>query len=232
MRLLFNMYKNQTLRVRFNNTYSDFFSVTNGVKQGGVISPTLFTCYVDGMLQKLRDSQIGCNVGNMYMGCMSYADDLVLLAPTISSLNHMIKICETYAVEHNIQFNGTKSKLAVFSNDRDQFMPTIYVSGEQVEIVNSLKYLGHTLHTDILNPHVEYVRRDFLLKVNSFLGDFPDIASFVKYDLFNKYCMCLYGSNISNLASPEMAEGYTPCDESPAKNAFQSFVPYYTESTA
>ena len=42
MRLLFIMYKSQTLRVRFNNTYSDYFSVTNGVKQGGVISPTLF----------------------------------------------------------------------------------------------------------------------------------------------------------------------------------------------
>ena len=41
-RLLLYMYRNQNLRVRWGNTYSDNFSVRNGVKQGGVISPIIF----------------------------------------------------------------------------------------------------------------------------------------------------------------------------------------------
>ena len=41
-RLLLNMYTNQKLRVRCNAEFSDSFPATNGVKQGGVISPFLF----------------------------------------------------------------------------------------------------------------------------------------------------------------------------------------------
>ena len=36
----------QNLRVKWNNMYSDYFSVTNGVKQGGIISPLLFCIYI------------------------------------------------------------------------------------------------------------------------------------------------------------------------------------------
>ena len=45
-RLLFNMYVNQKLRIKWNDIYSDFFSVKNGVKQGGVISLCLFCIYI------------------------------------------------------------------------------------------------------------------------------------------------------------------------------------------
>ncbi len=41
-RLLFNMYTNQKLRDRSNFELSELISATNGVKQGGVISPVLF----------------------------------------------------------------------------------------------------------------------------------------------------------------------------------------------
>ena len=46
-RLLLNIYKNQKLRLKWNGAYSDYFSVMNGVKQGGVISPCLFCVYID-----------------------------------------------------------------------------------------------------------------------------------------------------------------------------------------
>ncbi len=41
-RLLLNMYGNQNLRVRWESTHSSYFNVSNGVKQGGVISPSYF----------------------------------------------------------------------------------------------------------------------------------------------------------------------------------------------
>ena len=52
--LLFYMYVHQTIRVRFTQSYSDYFKVINGVKQGGVLSPTLFTCDIDGLLHRLN----------------------------------------------------------------------------------------------------------------------------------------------------------------------------------
>ena len=41
-RLLLFMYTNQTLRVKWGSVMSESFTVMNGVKQGGVLSPVLF----------------------------------------------------------------------------------------------------------------------------------------------------------------------------------------------
>ncbi len=56
IRLFMSMYRNQKLRVTFNGNSSEWLNVTNGVKQGGVLSPTLFAIYIDGMLLKLKES--------------------------------------------------------------------------------------------------------------------------------------------------------------------------------
>ena len=69
-RLLLNMYTNQTLRVKWANEFSDEFSVSNGVKQGGVISPILFCVYMDGLLTELLSSNVGCYMGRVYAGAV------------------------------------------------------------------------------------------------------------------------------------------------------------------
>ena len=202
-RLLLNMYINQTVRVKFNNTLSDYFCVTNGVKQGGVISPTLFTCYIDDMLKRLESSKIGCHCGSQYVGCVSYADDVILLSPTVTALKEMINICEDFANEYHIKFNGSKCNLLVCDKKKCQQNINIHVSGEPVAQVDRLKYLGHILSSDRQDPHIENIKKDFIIKVNSFLGDFNQISSHIKYDLFRTYCMSLYGTNISDLSNIE-----------------------------
>jgi hypothetical protein len=196
-RLLFYMYTKQRIRVKYNGMYSDYFEVQNGVKQGGVISPTLFTCYVDGLLDRLKRSGVGCKVGSMYTGCISYADDLVLLAPNISSLKTMINICEDYASTFKIKFNGSKSSLMIIDKKRKcDNQLSINVAGEPVEIVSKFKYLGHVLHNDRTNPHIEYLCKDFIMKVNSFLGTFGELSSDIKNTLFQTYCSSFYGSHL------------------------------------
>ena len=80
-----------------NNELSDCFNVSNGVKQGGVISPLLFSCYIDNLFSQLQHSGLGCHVGLSYAGAFGYADDIALLAPSLQCLKGMISICEEYA---------------------------------------------------------------------------------------------------------------------------------------
>ena len=63
VKLLYYMYTHQKCHVRWNNKQSDPFSVSNGVKQGSVISPLLFSIYIDNLFSKLKQLGLGCHVG-------------------------------------------------------------------------------------------------------------------------------------------------------------------------
>ena len=47
------MYTNQECSVRWGSEHSDYVNVSNGVKQGRVISPILFNCYIDKLFSQL-----------------------------------------------------------------------------------------------------------------------------------------------------------------------------------
>jgi len=84
MGLIMNWYSKLYSCVRWNGVFSDFFKVSCGVRQGGILSPVLFNLYVDDLIELLRDSGYGCYVSKTFIGCIMYADDLILVSPTIS----------------------------------------------------------------------------------------------------------------------------------------------------
>jgi len=190
LRLLFDMYVNQRLCISFSGSKSRWFSVTNGVKQGGVLSPVLFSVYVDNLLNTLESEGYGCNVGGKYCGIVAYADDIILLSPTQYALQRMISICEEYSADHSIKFNGSKSQLIIFGND---CYPCISVNGEIVKVVNEINYLGHVISRDRSAPMVHDAIKDFNGKFNAFIGDFSSVTSTVKNSLFKQYCCSFYG---------------------------------------
>ena len=57
------------------------FLVDSDVKQGGVVSPILFCIYLNGLLNLMDAAQISCLIGRVFVGCLPYADDIVLLTP-------------------------------------------------------------------------------------------------------------------------------------------------------
>ena len=60
----------------------------------------------------------------------------------------MIKLCEDYAIKHDILFNGKKCKYLVFGKDgKYKYNHTITVNNEVVERYEEADHLGHPLHT-------------------------------------------------------------------------------------
>jgi len=114
IRKLMNMYTTQHVRVVWNGSYSRSFPVTNGVKQGGVLSPILFCVYIDVLLTQLKEAGTGCIVSGWFVGSMAYADDLVLLAPTAMAMSRMLSICNSFAIEFSMSFNASKTKCVIF----------------------------------------------------------------------------------------------------------------------
>ena len=119
------MYTTQSLRVKWSDTTSPHFTVMNGVKQGGVLSPILFAIYTDGLLKRLEDTGVGCHMGCRFMGALAYADDITLLAPCKFALSIMIDVCEQYASEFDILFNGSKINCYFLKVDMLVLLPKV-----------------------------------------------------------------------------------------------------------
>ena len=127
--LVYVYYAHQCLNVSWNNSQSKYFSTTNGVKQrgGGVLSPILFSVYIDELLTRIKHSGYGCMVGHVYCGAFAYADDIALVAPTTHALKATCDIRRNYAHEYDIQFNTAKCQLIKMVNS----MTYLFISVER-----------------------------------------------------------------------------------------------------
>jgi len=109
VKLLYIWCKTQKFQIVWNGRLSRSFMIEKSVRQGGVLSPCLFNVYMDSLGLMLTDLGVGCRIGRRFSNNLWYADDLVLLAPTVAALQKLIDVCHNYASEHNIIFNEKKT---------------------------------------------------------------------------------------------------------------------------
>ncbi|KAG6444153.1 hypothetical protein O3G_MSEX003217 [Manduca sexta] len=107
-------YENQINNVRWGDSFSDHYKLECGVRQGGLTSSDLFNILVNDLIVELRITNIGCHLGNLCVNKISYADDMVLLSPSIKGLRNLLVVCECYAESHGLKYNGKKTEILVF----------------------------------------------------------------------------------------------------------------------
>ena len=71
------------------------FHLVSGVRQGGVLSPSLFAIYLDDIAKKIISRGIGCHMYFICTGIFLYADDLFLIAPSVHTQQIILNVCET-----------------------------------------------------------------------------------------------------------------------------------------
>ena len=132
IRILAFWYKNQIMYVKWGSAISAGFTVTNGVRQGSVLSPYLFCVYVDNMSNKLNNKKIGCMVGNMLINHLFYADDLCIFSPSSNGLQILLNTCFDYGLGWDIRFNEKKCEIMVFKSNkfRNVPVPRFFIGGK------------------------------------------------------------------------------------------------------
>ncbi|KAG1714420.1 DNA-directed RNA polymerase III subunit RPC1 [Nymphon striatum] len=201
LRLLLYMYTNQSLKVRWGTITGEKCNATNGVKQGGVLSPILFSVYMDDLFKRLQKSGVGCSMGSYFVGCLAYADDLTLIAPSKKALQILIDICEEYASEFDVLFNGSKSQFMIFRGRECKVDNcSIFVNKEAVSNVRSAMHLGHKISTDNKDCTISFAVSQFWKSFNIFRADFGKIYSDLQCKLFKQYCCSFYGAPLWHLS--------------------------------
>ena len=79
-----------------------------GLKQGGILSPLFYNIYVDDLMKQLSCEKLGCTIGGIYNGTISYADDIVLLGASARKMQKMIDICYKYGNKYGIYIKSCK----------------------------------------------------------------------------------------------------------------------------
>lgn len=199
VRCLLYMYTNQRLRINWNGVYSETFYVTNGVKQGGVLSPVLFGLYLDRLIDILRQSGNGCYIGPHFVGCLAYADDLVLMSPTKQSLLKMLDMCNQFSVDYKLKFNGTKSQYIVFDQKVNPGEHSIQVFDVILHNQDYVNHLGHKVQAAVSKINLDGIIASFYKQFNFFRSRFSRVASSIQARLFQTYCSSFYGAVLEPL---------------------------------
>ena len=198
--------------MKWGEEVANYFSVSNGVRQGGVSSGIFFAIYIDGLFDLLRKSGLGCKINGVFYGAVIYADDIFLLSASRSGLQVMIDICQKYADRLNLKFGTnpnpekSKTKCLMFTKSRkvDDNVKEIQLDGHALPWVRQVSHLGHTLQVDnSMKIDVNLKRGAFIGKVNSLLQEFYYASPSVLIKLASAYCCNIYGSNVWDLFSSD-----------------------------
>ena len=218
LRLILFIYTNQQCDVKWNGQYSDNFSVTNGVRQGGVSSGIFFAIYIDKLLAILRRSGLGCHINGIFYGAVIFADDIFLLSASRGGLQAMVDLCANFVSDRNLTFGTninpqkSKTKCIVFSKRSriNANVLNIRLNANELPWVPHVKHLGHILQSDNrMTMDIAQKRGNFIAKMNSLLQEFHFVKSDVLIKLMNTYATSIYGSNIWDIFSKDCEKLYT-----------------------
>ena len=148
------IYVFQSCCVDWAGTKSKPFNVSCGIRQGAVLSPILFSIYIDDLFHILSNSGFGCHINNLFYGIVGYADDLVLLSPDLQGLQSMFNIAKSFLDNLGLKISvnrinplKSKTKCLAFGLKHD---PSVCLKLNDFNIpwCDSYKHLGHTLYRD------------------------------------------------------------------------------------
>ncbi len=129
--------------VKWGSHLSYFFKLQTGVRQGGVLSPFLFAIYVDDLVKIIKAERIGCIFKFKCCSIFLYADDIILLAPTVYSLQRLVEICERELQNLDMTVNAKKSSCIRFGPRFDAPCKNLVTAdGHTISWVTSCRYLG------------------------------------------------------------------------------------------
>ena len=219
VRAMIYMYERQHAWVRWGNTTSSTFGITNSTRQGAVSSPALFSLYVQELLDRLQNLGVGCHIGHTYVGTVAWADDFLLTSPTRSAMQLMLDTASTFVKEVGLEFSTdpdpakSKSKAIFVTGSRknlDKPAPLL-LSGRPLPYVRQATHLGHEFsETGSMETDTRMRRGAFIGRCLEVQEAFSFAAPTEVLGAVKLYCGDLYGGMLSPIDS-ETVKQLTNC---------------------
>ncbi len=128
--------------VRWGGAYSEKFTLRAGTRQGGVLSPALFSVCIDDLLCKLNSSGFGCCVLQQFFAACMFADDILLLTISLSDLQQLLYICYDELNLIGMSINAAKSSYVRVGDRWAAPVAEVKLGRVGIALADILTYLG------------------------------------------------------------------------------------------
>ena len=192
VRLLVYWYRTQNACVRWGIACSEMFTVRNGVRQGGILSPLFFNVYMDGLSDILCRTECGCTMGGRMINQLMYADDLLILSPSAKGLQRLVDIRAAYGDIHHAKtmcmYLPPIGKCALNSLH-------ISLNLQFFSFLPKFKYLGSFITQDNSDDeNMRSQRGNCYGRSNGIIKNCYACSPVVKCDLFKTFCCNMFCS--------------------------------------
>ncbi len=103
------MYWQQTAAIRVEQDVSQYIEIKLGVRQGCVLSPTLFNLCTEMIFRDINDKK-GVIIGGININNLRYADDTVLIADNEKGLQELLQTVKEKSEHYGLRMNIKKTK--------------------------------------------------------------------------------------------------------------------------
>ena len=139
MRVIKKPYDKTTSAVLFNGSIGDWFRTTTGVRQGCLLSPTLFNIFLERiMADALEDHEGTVSTGGRTITNLRFADDIDGLAGEEEELAELVECLDKASTAYGMEISAEKTKL--MSNSTSGINKEIPVNGQKLLTATSFRY--------------------------------------------------------------------------------------------
>ena len=120
------------------------FIANQGVKQGCILSPTLFNIFLADFQKRVETAD--CNTVTLkegsLLGCLIWADDILLLSKSKTGMENMLANLKSFSDENGMTLNIKKTKIMTFNKGGRHIRENFFFGKEKIETTREYKYLG------------------------------------------------------------------------------------------
>ena len=111
IRILKDLYEGIMACVRIEGENTELFQVKTGLRQGCILSPTLFNITLDYIMSRAMEDKEGIQVGERNLKDAEYADDAALLAETLMAVVALTNYLASEGEKFGLKLNFPKTKI-------------------------------------------------------------------------------------------------------------------------
>uniref|UniRef100_A0A8D8Y176 Craniofacial development protein 2 n=3 Tax=Cacopsylla melanoneura TaxID=428564 RepID=A0A8D8Y176_9HEMI len=146
LKIISNLYWHQTASLKIEDENTDEVEILRGVRQGCILSPSLFNLYSEHIFREALDNlEEGISINGLRLNNLRYADDTIIFADTIEGLQRLMNKIHETSTQYGLDINTGKTKFMIISKKEINGV-NLFINNTRIERVTKYTYLGTSIN--------------------------------------------------------------------------------------